>query len=252
MANPDYSAYCSQLWGWPEETDCNLFAGATNVVFGDNPPYQISDFLAVYPKFGTFAQAVGSVAIANGGTGYAVNDQLQLVQPDASGCIIQAMTVDSNGVILTAQIAQQGQGYSVAQNLAVTGGNGAGALFNVTNIIAANLIVPQAVLQMYVTLASASLQSARWCEMWPMAIALFIAHYTTLYLMSEGNTGSTAGSIARSGLAAGIIVSNTASNVSMTIEPPNLEEFGMWNLTLYGQQFASLAKTIGSGPMLLW
>jgi hypothetical protein len=164
------------VW-WNGGCQNNAFAGsitqAQNLVFGSNPPYLISDFLNVYPKFGT--------------------------------------------------------------------ANGSPPVYD--------LVLPPAVLQMYVNLASASINFARWQDQWLMGMALFIAHFATLYMESEGNAGTTPGAIARSGLASGILVSQSAGNVSQSVQPPDLEEFAAWNLTIYGQNLATLARIIGIGPM---
>ena len=227
---------------------------ASNLVFGANPPYQISDFLGVYPKFGTQPQGITSLTTANGGTGYLVNDIITVVQPDATGGTLTVGSVDGNGAVLTFSIATQGSGYSVAVNLATMGGTGSGLIVNVTAITPANLQVPQLVLQMYINLASASLRFNRWLDYWPMGMSLFVAHFCTLYLRSEGNVGTTAGAIAVSGLEKGVTVSKAAGDVSMTSKPmlDDLESFGSWTLTAYGSQLATLSREIGFGPCLVW
>ena len=113
--------------------------------------------------------------------------------------------------------------------------------------------VPLPVIQAYINLASSCLVQARWLEMWPVAMSWFVAHFLTLYLASEGNAGSTPGAVARSGLGLGVIVSQSAGDVSKSIEPPDLGEFsGSWGTTVYGQQFATAAKAIGAGGMLIY
>jgi hypothetical protein len=47
--------------------------------------------------------------------------------------------------------------------------------------------VPTAVIQLYVNLAWASLQFARWQEQWLVAMNLFVAHYVTLYARSDAS-----------------------------------------------------------------
>lgn len=251
---PDWGALLEQWWGGDFESTVGLcaFSAANNIIIGTNPPYQISDFLAFYPKFGTGVQGVTALSLGAGGSGYLVNDVLTLVQPDASGCLIQVNTVSGGGAILTWTVQQPGTGYSVANLLAVTGGAGTGATFNVTVISPLVTLVPAIVLQTYINLASASLSQARWADSWRFAMALFVAHYMTLYLRSEGNPGSTPGAIARSGLEAGIVVSSSAGDVSKTIEvPKGLEDFGAWTETEYGVQLATQAKIIGMGPMYI-
>jgi len=252
------------LFGWWGTSTYQSSIGLADIAaalnlgpFGGNPPFQIDDFLAIYPKFGTGVLGVSAASLAAGGTGYSVNDVLTLVQPDAQGAQVKVVSIGGGGVVTTFSIVAQGSGYSVSpagSPLAVTGGTGTGATFNVTAITPTNLvIVPVPVLQLYLNLASACLSSCRWGEMWPMAMALFVAHFVTLYLMSEGNPGNTPGAIARSGLAAGVIVSQSAGDVNKSIEPPDLGQFaGTWAMTVYGQQLKTFANTVGAGMVYAW
>jgi hypothetical protein len=114
--------------------------------------------------------------------------------------------------------------------------------------------IPQAVLQIYINLASASLQYARWLDSWQVGMALFIAHYATLYLQSLVPAGSDKAAIVQAGLARGVQVSKAVGpvNVSYQLITANLEDWGAWNLTVFGQQLASMAKLIGMGGMYVW
>jgi hypothetical protein len=59
--------------------------------------------------------------------------------------------------------------------------------------------------------------------------------------------------IAAQGLAGGIQTSKSVGDVSVGYQPLSaLEDWGAWNLTSYGQQLATMARVIGSGPMLVW
>jgi hypothetical protein len=211
----------------------------------------------------------------SGGSGYVAGDVLAVVQGSASGGILQVESVDQNGQVLSfnPDPVSTGTGYSVAGNLSTTGGTGNGCLVNVTAVSpsvtlsaaptmtqdAASITVWNApkiavvVMQLYVALASASLVQARWLSMWPMAMALYVAHFCTLYANSGGDQNSTLGQIASQGLATGILVSESAGDVSDSFQPvQGLESWGAWNLTTFGQQLATFAKGIGSGPMLVY
>ena len=231
---------------------------SSNLVFGANPLYQIDDFLAVYPKFGTQPQAILAATVGVGGSGYAINDVLTIVQDDASGGMVTVNAVDGGGGVTgIAAIAAPGigKGYSVASGLPTTGGGGTDATISITQITsyASTVNIPQAVLQMYINLASASLTYARWAEYWQMCMGLFVAHFCTLYLRSEGNVGTTAGQVANSGLEKGLTISKAAGDVSMGIEMlADLEGWGMWRETTYGTQLATLAKVVGMGPSYVW
>jgi hypothetical protein len=246
----------SQWWGGGSE--CYGFAAnatlAANLAFGTNPPYQISDFLAIYPKFGTDVQALGTVLPGTAaGSGYVVNDVLAVVQPDASGGTVKVLAINGSGGITSLSILTGGTGYSIASGLAMTGGTGTGATVNVTGISAFTSPIPQPVLQLYINLASASLIQARWLDYWPMGMALFVAHYATLYLRSEGSVGTTAQQIASSGLAVGLKVSQAAGDVSQNQEylTAGWESWGSWNLTTYGQQLITIGNIVGMGCMYI-
>lgn len=253
---PSIENLLSQWWG--TDPQCYAFlavpGAASNIVIGSNPPFQVSDFLAIFPKFGQALQAVTTLFLGSGGTGYSVNDTLTLVQSDASNCTITVNTVDGSGVILTWSIVTGGTGYSTANGLGVTGGHGTGATFNVTGISPTNLVViPVPVLQLFINMASASLQAGRWFDNWTYGMALYAAHFATLYLRSEGNPNSTAGQIATSGLERGVQVSKSVGGVSVGIEQvTGLDEFAGWKETTYGVQLATMAKVVGIGPMYIW
>jgi hypothetical protein len=243
-------------WGgtWENYVFLAEISSASNIFIGGNPPYQISDFLCIYPKFGKDPQNISTVSIGAGGQNYLVNDILVPVQQDSSGAQLKVISVDGGGAVTDLSVVATGVGYSVATGLATTGGAGTGALVNITAISQFQSAgVPQVVLQMYINLASAALQKARWQDSWLLGMALFVAHYATLYLRSEGNAGSTPQQIASSGLALGLTVSKAAGDVSQTQEYlTGWEDWGSWGLTLYGQQLITLAKIIGMGPMYIW
>jgi hypothetical protein len=233
-------------WGIPIN-----FGAASNLIFGNNPVYQISDFLAIYPKYGTYAQSIVAVTVANGGSGYAVGNPLTPVQPDSSGAVITVTAVNGNAVSAVT-VSQPGTGYSVANDVpTTTNGNGTGCTLNITQLLPPNLLVPLGVIQLYLNLASACLQEARWADYWPAAMGWFIDHFLTLYLRSNGNVGNTAGQVAQAGLSFGVTVSKSAGDVSVGYESiqSQLDGFAQWNLTLSGQMLASIAKILGMGFM---
>lgn len=255
-APPSIDALFAEWWGGPPSDPFFTFdpGTASNLIFGGNPVYQIADFLAFYPKFGSFPQAIQSFTFANAGQNYQVNDLISPTQGDASGATIKVGSVDNNGAILTATLATPGSGYSVASALPTTGGNGTGATVNITAIIPGTLQLPQLAIQTFINLASACLSKNRWQDNWLLTMHWFVAHFCTLYLLSEGNPTSTPGQIAITGLTRGIAVSKSAGDVSVNYETvaKDLEGYASWNRTEYGQQLASFAKFVGMGPMYIW
>jgi hypothetical protein len=142
----NYSALLSAWWG--PGCEYNWFVtptNAANIVFGANPPYQISDFGTFFPQFTQWTQGIAALAPSAGlltvainpaspGLGYQVGDQVSLVQQGASSGVVQVTSVDVLGEILAFTILTAGTGYSVANGLPSTGGSGQGAIFNVTAV----------------------------------------------------------------------------------------------------------------------
>ena len=118
--------------------------------------------------------------------------------------------------------------------------------------------VPSSVLNFYISLANNSLSYSRWGESWELGMTLFIAHYLTLYLMATSGLGenSPASQVISASLAAGLTSSKSAGSLSKSYDYGSINEdlagTGTWKLTLYGQQFATLAKLIGKGGSYIW
>jgi len=98
--------------------------------------------------------------------------------------------------------------------------------------------IPQTVLQAYIDLASASLSQVKWQDSWKIGMALYVAHFATLWLQSSSPAGSDAKRIAALGQARGIQVSRSVGDVSSSHQSvvSGWEDWGSWNLTSYGQQ----------------
>jgi Protein of unknown function (DUF4054) len=113
-------------------------------------------------------------------------------------------------------------------------------------------IVPDGVLTTYVTLASACLVQARYQELWPIVMGLFIAHFCTLYLDTDPCPTATAAQAAALGAAKGILTASSVGDVSASYQPiEGLDGWAAWTLTKYGQLFVTFAKLVGSGSMYI-
>ncbi len=229
--------YDCGIWGWADglQSLIPLLALVSNVIVGSNPPYSATDFFTLYPKFGGKPVApTGTLNSTTAVTGLSSSTGLVVGQyvtgpgipsgttwasiSGSTGTLSQAATISASGVPLTTYVAP---------------------------------LVPTAVINAYIYLATNSIFQARWGEMWFVAMGLFIAHYCTLWLQGEASTpNSTAGQAAASGLALGIKTSKSAGDVSVGSQAIVFEGFGAWNLTLYGLELSTLANVIGSGNML--
>jgi hypothetical protein len=176
--------------GYESSTLVSLASSASNIRFGDNPLYELSDFLKIYPQFGP--------------VDYFDEDGVVKVSPPPSG----------------------------------------------------SWPLPETVLQLYVTLASASLSQARWLDWWEVGMGFFIAHFATLFLQGQVAAGSSAARIAQAGAARGLLASKSAGDVSAGYDfgtvMGQISGFAIWKLTIFGQQLANIANLVGMGPMWIY
>ncbi len=242
---PDYEPQ----GGYEQAIDPGIVANAANIIFGTNPAYGFADFLAIYPQFGAVTY---SGALTTPGSAYSVANGVPVTGGLGTGMTINITAVDGLGGITAFAIANPGTGYEAGDVIAPvqTGASGA----SITLAESFTGILPSAVLQMYINLASASLAQARWQDSWQVGMSLFIAHFATLYAQSVAAAGSTAAQVAGQAVSRGIQVSESAGDVSVSYQSiaGDLEGWAAWNLTAFGQQFATFAKIIGMGPMWVW
>lgn len=321
---PDFNAWLQTAWGAGAEFGvvCGAFYGATNLVFGQNPPYYLDDFRSIYPKFFGLPTAVSGCTTVLGTNVIAVPSLIGLDY----GQFLQSMSVFPPGTVIT----------GIGNNTITVNTNALVTSSNATLMVFEASPIPAGVILMYLNLAYASLVQARWQEQWYVAMGWFIAHYCTLYAKSDASevfetlqttmhaenpVGTIPGlvytissvppggalqaltknglfltpgldyvlsgvtitltnptvtldtlyavwpvqtqtftslapngaQIAAQGLAGGIQTSKSVGDVSVGYQPLNaLEDWAAWGLTSYGQQLATMARVVGSGPMVIW
>lgn len=287
----------------------NYVSAASGMVFGGNPPYTISDFLAVYPKFfgvptaftgDTIAPIKMRVAITRGSNVITVNDATGIeegytvsVPPgifpygtttveSISGNNITVMDDALVSTAVRAVFANPATAFLIA-NVPSTAGVGIGMLvtgpglwgsatvvsFTANSITLSTPVqatqtgasfkfypapwVPVVVAQIFINMALASLMIGRYKEQWPVAMAFYIAHYLTLFMRSESGPQGSAMQIVQAGLQIGMLTSKSVGDVSagLSLLAGFLQNWGAWNLTLYGVQFATIAAAVGSGPIYI-
>lgn len=118
-------------------------------------------------------------------------------------------------------------------------------------------IVPDVVVNSFLELANNSLQYRRYFGQWKFCMSLFIAHFLTLYLESvSDNDTPSADEVISSAAVRGIVTSESVSGVSYSQDVStitnDLNGWAQWKLTKYGVQFASIAKLMGKGGVLVW
>lgn len=219
-----------------------------------NPAYTLADFLAMYPKFGG-GSATGSGSLTNGST-TVTNAQLDAAGYGSSGfgnaptfaagqlitgpgiaavTTITAVATDPTSGVITLTLSQP----------ATAGGSAALVVYVAP-------IIPVSVLAGYLALANGALDYSSLDTYWAFAMGLYLAHYATLWLDSEGGSYSNGSQAGAAGLAKGIQTSVSVGGVSTSaMLPPGLDAWGPWLLTQYGQQLAGILRMLGAGGIQL-
>ena len=99
---------------------------------------------------------------------------------------------------------------------------------------------PDATIQMWIIVGEAQMDVTRWGDLYEHGSMLFIAHNLKL-VVDGGNAGG------------GAVSSKTVGSVSVSYDTSQsmLPNAGHWNQTMYGRQFAQLARLIGGGVVQL-
>lgn len=246
MSTPAWDLFLLSVWGSGDDTAtvtpdvCVAWGLASNVVTGQNPPYTLQDFLMMYPKFGgTPLQGQITATFANG------NPVLQL---NNSAGIGVGNPVSGPGIPDGTFVLNLIPGNQVTLSNAPTADAPKPEPLTIWNAMP----VPSAAILAYITMAQAHLVQARWQDDWFVGMGLFIAHWASMYALSDGNPMSTIGQIAAQGIQTGVQVSKGAGDISVGYQGiSGLDGWAAYEQTRYGTQFATLAKCVGAGPMLL-
>lgn len=114
--------------------------------------------------------------------------------------------------------------------------------------------VPDSIMSVFIQMVNSTVSPDRWGEAWRLGAGLFVAHYVTMYLrQNKGNTdgSTTASQAADSGALLGIVSSASLGDASVSYDTSSAtqatQNWGQWNLTTYGQQYASLARVFVIG-----
>lgn len=113
--------------------------------------------------------------------------------------------------------------------------------------------VPLTVLDLFISQANEAVQPDKWGDGWRYAAGLYVAHYSTMYLRNYNADPQTAQEAAATGSVAGIVKSATLGDSSVSYDTSAvsaaLADWGDFNATSYGQQFATRARIVGMGGM---
>ena len=111
-------------------------------------------------------------------------------------------------------------------------------------------LIPEEALNIFLDMANKNILQARWFEKWKYACALYVAHYSTLYLQNykEQSEGvAEAGEGKPSGLVSSTSLGDASISYDNSVITQSLQKWGIWATTNYGQQLVNEAKLIGIG-----
>ena len=115
--------------------------------------------------------------------------------------------------------------------------------------------VPIAVIDAYLAIANATVLQARWHEAWSVGMCNFVAHFLTLYLQSQGGDATNSvNQLLGAGVAEGLLTSKAVGDVSASYDFSGIDFPGWpgWKTTIYGRQFATMARLMAKAPTYIY
>jgi Protein of unknown function (DUF4054) len=239
---PDISGFYAMLYGTAgvdlQSLTVFQYGGASGVVFPGNPPYTVTDFLGIYPKFlGPATSLTGLTSTLGSAVVSGFNSTT--IQGISTGQLIVDPSFSEDTLVVSVD--------SVANTVTL---NSNATISGTTLTIYKAPFVPIVVLLTFTFLARASVMRARYHATWKFCVSLFVAHYATLYMRTESQPNATASQVASSGLTKGILITRAAGDVSATSQLiAGYEQWGAWTETQYGEQFITIARATNCGPI---
>lgn len=108
--------------------------------------------------------------------------------------------------------------------------------------------IPEAVFNLFASMADAAIKQKRYKSQWEYLMGLFIAHHLALYLKTQDGEPGAAAAL-RGSLPSGVATSKSVDGLSISYDllgvADDLAGYGTWKLTSYGQQLATLTRIYG-------
>lgn len=112
-------------------------------------------------------------------------------------------------------------------------------------------LLPRHMLETFIAQANACIQPDKWRESWRMGVALYVAHWATLYLRGYVPGCEDGQQAAALGTPTGAVKSVTLGDAAITYDTQPLtqgtQQWGDLNATTYGQLLAGRARLVGAG-----
>ena len=111
-------------------------------------------------------------------------------------------------------------------------------------------LVPEEAVNEFIQMANDNILECRWFGKWKYACALYVAHYSTLYLQTYAPDSESIDELKDAGSMNGLMSSATLGDASISYDNSlvqKMDQWGVWGLTIYGQQLIQEAKLLGKG-----
>ncbi len=115
--------------------------------------------------------------------------------------------------------------------------------------------MPPEVLELMLQQANDTVLESRWHARWKLGVCLYAAHLLTLWLKTSTPDGADNAAVAAAGQSRGTVTSKSVGGISVSYGTSeatgDLTGYGSLKDTVYGQQFASMARLVGRGMMVV-
>ncbi len=115
--------------------------------------------------------------------------------------------------------------------------------------------MPPEVLELMLQQANDTVLESRWHARWKLGVCLYAAHLLTLWLKTATPDGADDAAVAAAGQSRGTVTSKSVGGISVSYGASeatgDLTGYGSLKDTVYGQQFASMARLVGRGMMVV-
>ncbi len=115
--------------------------------------------------------------------------------------------------------------------------------------------MPPEVLELMLQQANDTVLESRWHARWKLGVCLYAAHLLTLWLKTSTPDGADDAAVAAAGQSRGTVTSKSVGGISVSYGASeatgDLAGYGSLKDTVYGQQFASMARLVGRGMMVV-
>ncbi len=115
--------------------------------------------------------------------------------------------------------------------------------------------MPPEVLELMLQQANDTVLESRWHARWKLGVCLYAAHLLTLWAKTSTPDGADDAAVAAAGQSRGTVTSKSVGGISVSYgaseAASDLTGYGSLKDTVYGQQFASMARLVGRGMMVV-